>query len=309
MDLSLNKNATRLLTGGIIGIIAIWCLVNGGIALLVLVSLIIYLGSKEYVQILKNKGFFPSLKVILFANTLFALLSYFNRPDLVALAFTVSSIVAFIWILLKGRQPYIANVSTTILGFVYCGWFPSHLLFLRGLNAENYQGFLKLNVQNDGLGYVMFLFVTVLLTDIGCYYFGKKFGKHKLAPVVSPKKTIEGSIGGVFCAIVGAFIVGHVINLAWYHCLIAGVLLTVFAQIGDLSESLIKRDAGVKDSGTLLPGHGGFLDRTDGYVFTIPLAFYYFKYFVVSNQLWFDLVNFIKIFLHSFEGLLHAIGL
>jgi len=302
MDLSLNKNATRLLTGGIMGIIAIWCLVYGGIALLALVSVIVYLGSKEYVEILKNKGFFPSLKVILMADTIFALLSYFNRFDLVALGFTLCSIVAFMWVLFKGRQPYIANVSTTILGFVYSGWFPLHLLFLRGLNAENYQGFLKLNVQNDGLGYVMLLFVSVLLTDTGCYYFGKKFGKHQLAPIISPKKTIEGSIGGAFCAITGAFAVGYVINLAWYHCLIIGVLCTIFAQIGDLCESLIKRDAGVKDSGSLLPGHGGFLDRTDGYVFSIPIAFYYFKYFVVSNQLWLDLINFIK-------GFLHAVGL
>lgn len=309
MDLSLNKNATRLLTGGIMGVIAIWCLLYGGIALLALVSVIVYLGSKEYVEILKNKGFFPSLKVILFADAIFAVLAYFNRFDLVALAFTLCSIISFMWILFKGRQPYIANVSTTILGFVYGGWFPLHLLFLRDLNAQNYQGFLKLNIQNDGLGYVMFLFVVVLLTDVGGYYFGKKFGKHKLAPVISPKKTIEGSIGGSICALIGAFVVGSIIQLAWYHCLIAGLLCTAFAQIGDLCESLIKRDAGVKDSGTLLPGHGGFLDRTDGYVLTIPLMFYYFQYFVVSNQLWIDLVNFIKIFLHSFEGYLHAIGL
>lgn len=99
---------------------------------------------------------------------------YFNRFDLVAFAFTICSIMSFMWVLFKGRQPYIANVSTTILGFVYGGWFPLHLLFLRGLNADNnYQGFLKLNIQNDGLGYVMMLFVAVLLTDTGCYYFGK----------------------------------------------------------------------------------------------------------------------------------------
>lgn len=300
MDLSLNKNATRMLTGLVMGTIAIWCLVNGGIALLLLISVIVYLCSKEYVLILKNKGFFPSLKIILVSDAIFALLSYFDRVDLVAFAFTICSISAFMWVLFKGRQPYIANVSTTILGFVYSGWFPLHLLFLRGLNADNYQGFLKLNVQNDGLGYVMMLFTAVLLTDTGCYYFGKKFGKHKLAPTVSPNKTIEGSIGGAISAIAGAFIVGYFINLAWYHCLAVGILCTIFAQIGDLSESLIKRDAGVKDSGSLLPGHGGFLDRTDSYALTIPIVFYYFKYFVVSNQLWLDFINFVKEFLHAF---------
>lgn len=299
MNLSLTKSATRVVTGTIFGIIAVMCLFHGGIALLMLVSLVVFLGSKEYVEILKNKGFYPSLKIILFSDALFALLSYFGRIDLVPLAFTSCAISSFLWVLFKGRQPYIANVSTTILGFVYSGWFPLHLLFLRNLNAENTQGFLKLNMQNDGLGYVFLLFVVILFTDTGCYYFGKKFGKHLLAPVISPKKTIEGAVGGTICALLSAFVVGYFIKLTWYHCLIAGLLITTFAQLGDLSESLIKRDAGVKDSGTSLPGHGGFLDRSDSYVLTIPVLFYYFKYFVVSNQLGLDLINFIKGFFHA----------
>lgn len=299
MNLSLNKNATRMLTGLVIGTIALWCLLYGGIALLFLTAVIVFLGSKEYVQILQNKGFFPSLKVILFSDAIFALLCYFNRFDLVAIAFTICSITAFLWVLFRGRQPYIANVSTTILGFVYGGWFPLHLLLIRGLNASNYQGFLKLNVQNDGLGYVVFLFMTILLTDTGCYYFGKKFGKHKLSPTISPQKTIEGSIGGAICAIIGGIVIGHFIHLGIYHSIILGFLCTLFAQLGDLSESLIKRDAGVKDSGNTLPGHGGFLDRTDSYVLTIPVMYYYLNYFVVSNQLWLDFINFIKVFIHA----------
>lgn len=309
MGLSLSKNVTRWITGFGIGLPAIWCLLNGGIALLILLLFFIFCSSKEYVEILKYKGFFPSLKIILFADLMLATLSYFNRFDLVTLAFTIASISAFMWVLFKGRQPYIANVATTILGFVYSGWLPLHLLFLRSLNAENYQGFLKLNIQNDGLGYVMFLFVTILFTDTGCYYFGKKFGKHKLAEIISPKKTVEGAIGGALCAVISAFVVGHIIHLPWYHSLIAGLLCTIFAQIGDLCESLIKRDAGVKDSGSFLPGHGGFLDRTDSYLLTVPVAFYYFKYFVVSNQLWLDFVNFVHVFIHSTKGLLHAIGI
>lgn len=302
MTLNLTKNATRILTGTIIGLIALWCLLYGGIALLVLTAVIVFLGSKEYVQILENKGFFPSLKIILFSDVIFALLCYFNRFDLVAIAFTICSISAFLWVLFRGRQPYIANVSTTILGFVYGGWFPLHLLLIRGLGNQNYQGFLKLDVHNDGLGYVIFLFVTILFTDTGCYYFGKKFGKHKLAPIISPKKTIEGALGGAALAILSAIIVGKFINIGIYHSIILGFLCTLFAQLGDLSESLIKRDAGVKDSGNTLPGHGGFLDRTDSYVLTIPVMYYYLKYFVVSTQLWVDFINFIK-------GFLHALGL
>mgnify|MGYP001805821219 CR=1 FL=1 len=299
MNLSLNKNATRLLTGLIVGTIALWCLSYGGIALLVLISIFVYLGSKEFVSILEYKGFFPSLKVILFSDAIFALLCYFNRFDLVAIAFTVCSISAFLWVLFKGRQPYIANVSTTILGFVYGGWFPLHLLLVRGLDAEGYQGFLKLNIQNDGLGYVLFLFMAIMFTDTGGYYFGRKFGKHKLAPIISPQKTVEGAIGGAIFAIAGSVVIGYFIHLGIYHSIILGTLCTIFAQLGDLSESLIKRDAGVKDSGSTLPGHGGFLDRTDSYVLTIPVAYYYLKYFVASDQLWLDFINFIKGFFHA----------
>jgi len=308
MNLSLNNNATRMLTGTVIGLTALWCLLYGGIALLALIVIFVYIGSKEYVNILENKGFYPSLNVMFFSDAIFAMLAYFNRFDLVAIAFTICSISAFLWVLFKGRQPYIANVATTILGFVYGGWFPLHLLLIRGLNSNNH-GFLKLGIQNDGLGYVVFLFTTIVLTDTGCYYFGKKFGKHKLSAVISPNKTVEGAICGAICAIIGALIIGRFIHLGVYHCLILGFLCTIFAQLGDLSESLIKRDAGVKDSGSTLPGHGGFLDRADSYVLTIPVMFYYLKYFVVSNQLWLDFINFIHVFLHSIKGLLHAFGL
>lgn len=309
MESSLNKNAKRILTGTIMGLISLWCLLNGGIALLALISIFVYIGTKEYVQILENKGFFPSIKVILIADAILALLSYFNRFDLIAIALTLASISAFMWVLFNGRQPYIANVATTIFGFVYGGWFPLHLLFLRGLNAENQQSFLKLNMQNDGLGFVILLFVAVLLTDTGCYFFGKKFGKHKLAQIISPKKTIEGAFGGAICGIIGALIVGYFIHLEFIHALILGILCTVFAQIGDLCESLIKRDAGVKDSGNILPGHGGFMDRADSYVLTIPIVFYYLKYFVVSNQLGIDFINFVIRFFDSIKGLLHGFGI
>lgn len=281
--------------------IVVSCIVHGGVALLGLLCILVALASMEFVKILENKGFFPSLKVILFADALFALIAYFNRFDLAPAVFTIGTISAFIWVLFVGRQPYIANVSTTILGFVYSGWFPLHLLLLRDLNSEYTQSFLKLNIQNDGLGYVILLFFAIAFTDTGAYYFGSKFGKHKLAPVISPNKTVEGAIGGTLCAIIVSLIFGYFADLAWYHCIIVGFIVAFFAQIGDLSESLMKRDAGVKDSGNLLPGHGGFLDRCDSFVLTVPVVYYYFKYFVVSHQIWFDFANFVK-------GFFHAIG-
>ena len=211
-------------------------------------------------------------------------MAYFNRFDLVALVFTVCSIMAFLSVLFKGKQPYIANVATTILGFVYCGWFPLHLLFLRDLGSNPvYEGFIKQNVTTEGAGYALLLFFAVIMTDSFCYYAGSKFGKHKLSQVISPNKTIEGSIGGTLMCLIFCLIFGHALLIPWYHCLILGLLIAAFAQIGDLCESMIKRDAGVKDSSNILPGHGGFLDRTDSFVLTIPVVHYYLYFFVVNN--------------------------
>ena len=168
---------------------------------------------------------------------------------------------------------------------IYCGWFPLHLLFLRNLESSRFE---------DGLGFVVMMFIAVLLTDTGCYYAGTHFGKHKLAPVVSPNKTIEGSIGGIICAVIGAMIIGWYLGLEWYLSFTAGLLCTLFAQIGDLSESLIKRDAGVKDSGDTLPGHGGFLDRCDSFILTIPVMYYFCKHFIFSNDLLVDIVTFFR---------------
>ena len=277
----LNKNATRMLTGFIMGTIVMSCIIYGKFAMLLMLLTIIFLATQEYVKILEHKGFYPSFKVMLFAELLLAWVAYVQRFDLVAVVLSFCAICSFMWVLFCGRQPYIANVATTLLGMVYCGWFPLHLIFLRNLHCERF---------DSGLGFVVLMFTSILLTDIGCYYIGTKFGKHKLAPVISPNKTIEGSMGGAFFAVIGAVIVGQFFSLEWYLAVLAGLLCTAFAQIGDLSESLIKRDAGVKDSGHSLPGHGGFLDRTDSFVFTIPVMYYFCKYFVFSH----DIVNFIK---------------
>ena len=282
----LNKNATRMLTGFIMGTIAMGCIMLGGVALLILLAFVIYFASKEYVKILEHKGFYPSLKIILASEALLAIITFFDRTQYVALALILCTFAAFMWVLFRGRQPYIANVATTILGFVYCGYFPLHLQLLRDISSPVY---------HDGLGFVVMMFTSILLTDIGCYYAGTKFGRHKLAPVISPNKTIEGSIGGAVSAVIGSCIIGVFINyffveISWYIPVLVGLICTIFAQIGDLCESLIKRDAGVKDSGNSLPGHGGFLDRSDSFIFTIPVMYYFCKYFVFSH----DIVNYIK---------------
>ena len=281
INLGLNKNATRMLTGFAMGTLVMLCIILGDLALLIMLAVMLIFGSKEYVKMLNHKGFYPSLKVIYFTEAILASVVYFKRVDLVAITLTICAMCSFMWVLFRGRQPYIANVATTLLGMVYCGWFPLHLIFLRDLSCAKY---------DSGLAFVVLMFTSILLTDVGAYYIGTKFGKHKLAPVISPNKTIEGSIGGIFFAVLGALVIWLymktllLIDIHWYIAVCGALISTIFAQIGDLCESLIKRDAGVKDSGNSLPGHGGFLDRTDSFILTIPIMYYFCKCFVFQTE-------------------------
>lgn len=269
----------RFITGLIVGFTAFFAILAGGklLASLVLIGVICLV--REYNEILKHKGFLPSFKIIIISSIVFAAIAYFNRLDLLPLAFTLTALLALLSVLFKGKQPYIANVATTIFGCLYCGWFPLYLLFLRGITPE----MSNTGLYADGLGYAMILLFSVLVCDTFCYFVGCKFGKHKLSPVISPNKTIEGAIGGAAMCVIFSLGIGIPIGLPWYHALILGILIAVFAQLGDLCESMIKRDAGVKDSSNILPGHGGFLDRLDSYLLTIPVVYYYIQYFILTN--------------------------
>ena len=286
---TLKKNKLRIITGVIVGVIALSCVVAGGIPLMVMALVFSFWCSKEWMQILNNKGFYPSFTVIISVNVVFALLATFNKLELMPPVIAYGIMASFFAVLFKGRQPYIANVATTIAGFLYCGWLPCHIIMMRQLGTDSTNVFSFSH--NLGLGFLVLMFFAILATDIGAYYAGSKFGKRPLCPVVSPKKTVEGSIGGAFFAVLTSMFIGYFIGLHWSESLIVGFLITVFAQLGDLSESLIKRDAGVKDSGNSLPGHGGFLDRVDSFMFSAPVAYYFFKYFVISNSLWSEFVE------------------
>ncbi|HJZ68800.1 MAG TPA: phosphatidate cytidylyltransferase [Blastocatellia bacterium] len=124
-------------------------------------------------------------------------------------------------------------------------------------------------------------FAMVMMTDTGAYYTGRAIGRHKLAPRVSPGKTIEGAIGGFIAAVATGFLCKLIFfrEIPVTHALVLGAAIGVIGQIGDLAESMLKRGSGVKDSGNLLPGHGGMLDRIDSILFCAPLIYYYSRLF------------------------------
>lgn len=269
----------RLVTGFIIGALVLSAILLGGPFLLGLILLFIVIATKEYADILRNKGFLPFFKFILIISISMLLISASGYDNLIPLVLIAGTIGSFLAVLFRGRQPYIANVATTILGFLIA-WLPCHVFLIRQMGPEVELFGITFR---QGLYFLVFIFFVILLTDIGAYFFGTRFGKHKLSPVISPKKSVEGAIFGGLSAIAVGLLIGKLIGISFYHSFVLALIVTVMAQLGDLSESLIKRDAGVKDSGSSLPGHGGFLDRADSYLFSVPVAYYYIKYFILSG--------------------------
>lgn len=280
----------RVVTGFIMGALAFSCILAGGKFLLALLLVFIIVASKEYTDILKNKGFLPFYKVIFVISVSMILVSASGYDNLIPLVLLIGTIGSFLAVLFRGRQPYIANVATTILGFLIA-WMPCHVCLIRQMGND----VSLFNITfKQGLYFLLFIFFVIMFTDIAAYYFGVKIGKHKLCPVISPKKTVEGALAGAVCAIIAGLIIGKLIGLSLYHSFMLAFIVTVMAQLGDLSESLIKRDAGVKDSGHSLPGHGGFLDRADSYLFSVPAAYYYIKYFILSSPTFYMIFDLLK---------------
>jgi len=133
---------------------------------------------------------------------------------------------------------------------------------------------LKIRAIDNGLTYLLLTFLFIWMSDSAAYFVGRSLGKHKLAPFISPNKTLEGSLGGLIFTVVFALIVAIVFKFSIFLLMLLAIVVNIFAQLGDLAESAIKRQAKIKDSGTILPGHGGVLDRFDSTFFAIPAVYF-----------------------------------
>jgi phosphatidate cytidylyltransferase len=184
-------------------------------------------------------------------------------------------------------------VGVTVVGALYAGGTLAYALFLRHLlDAGPGQPPAAGGPGPAWVGGALLAFPLVLtwINDSGGYFIGKRWGRHRLAPRVSPKKSIEGSVAGVVLAVPAGAVFGSLVLEAWAGLpvgavagAVGGALVAAAAQVGDLAESVLKREAGVKDSGALLPGHGGILDRFDALYFTIPVAYWYLGQLLVPG--------------------------
>ncbi|MFC1873259.1 phosphatidate cytidylyltransferase [Chloroflexota bacterium] len=197
--------------------------------------------------------------------TLLLILSpHFDYDFLIPLLITSAIIIPLICLLLyKPNGEASTRWAWTIAGIFYIGWLVSYLVSLRNIEG--------------GRDWLFFALFITFSSDIAAFLIGRAFGKHHLAPTISPNKTWEGAIGGAVAAIITSLILVNILNLPinYGQGILLGFFVSIFGQIGDLVESLLKRNMGVKDSGNLMPGHGGFLDRIDSVVFAGILVYYY----------------------------------
>jgi len=200
---------------------------------------------------------------------LFIISPHFDYEFIIPLLLTSAMVLSLVWVVLclKGEGAFI-SWAWTIVGMLYVGWLLSYLVALR-LDA--------------GRDWVFFTLFTTFGSDTVAYFVGRALGRHRLAPRISPKKTWEGAIGGVVGAIVVSllFVTFTSLPLNYGQAILLGLLVSVFGQFGDLAESLLKRNTGVKESGNSLPGHGGFLDRIDSVVFAGVVVYLYYIFAVL----------------------------
>jgi len=229
------------------------------------------LGMLEYYKLAEAKGTHPQ-KVLGVILGIILLVMFFKELFLFTkLPFFIFSFSFFIFIveLFRNKENPIQNLATTFFGIIYIAGSFGTLLALR-------------EMQNAEL--VIAIFISIWICDSAAYFGGRAFGKHKLFLRVSPKKTWEGAIAGFLGAIMSVFALYNTIlhNYSLNELIMLSVFVGVFGQLGDLFESLLKRDANIKDSSTIIPGHGGVLDRFDSLLFVAPMVYMYFK-FVIGN--------------------------
>jgi phosphatidate cytidylyltransferase len=250
------------------------------------IALFSVLGAYELYLAVKRQGGQPSEGLGYFACIIFQLYAYPRggaslEPYLPA-ALMLLVVVALLIEIVKRQPRPILNVGATLLGAIYVGWFFSYLTLLRGLNAPHFLT-PPIHGTTQGEWLVFFVSGTTWLSDSGALFVGRALGRHKLAPHVSPGKTWEGSIGGMLTAMAGGLLFGAILRLPLGDAAALALLCGFVGQIGDLCESALKRDLGVKDSGGAIPGHGGILDRIDSLLFSAPIAYYTILFFVTRH--------------------------
>jgi len=251
--------------GAIMAAVALGAFSLGPIGALLIAEIVIVAAGAEFLSALQRNGFRPVTLIGLAAIAMFPLATYWKGEAAFPLVLSLTLLVAIVWYLagLGGKSRPVANLGVTLLSVLWIGMFGAFAALI-------------VKVPVEGVSILLLAVVGTVGSDVGAFFIGRAAGRTPLS-ALSPNKTIEGLIGGMVGSIVAVFVVGVVLGVGPFSAggaLLLGFAIAVLAPIGDLAESLFKRDLGIKDMGTLLPQHGGVLDRFDGMLFVLPAAYY-----------------------------------
>jgi phosphatidate cytidylyltransferase len=280
---------TKIISGAVVGTAIVLSVLFFKLAWLLMVIFLSVTGTHELHRMLHLKGYrvqfwLPALlNVILLVVAYLLLESDFSQIvenwtvghaqviSMLNMLVMFSALILIIRSLLLVPRATLPELTAPLFQVAYLGWFPSFFILLRALPQGEY--------------FLVWGLTSVAFSDIGGYFAGKYLGKQPYFQHLSPNKTREGALGGIAASVAIAFILaicfGKWLPIPWYHTLILSAGAACLGQVGDLIESLIKRDADVKDSGSFIPGHGGMLDRIDSYLLLSPFLYYYLVNFVV----------------------------
>ena len=273
--MALGNTSIRIIVSAIaIPLILAACII-GGIPFLIFVVGIALISFGEFSELVKNKN--ANTNFILGAVTVLTIILnvYFNFIDFFALVI-LASVLILLYELFRNSGSAILNIGSTFLGIFYLGLFSSTILLLREFYADQEM------LYSEGGYLIISIMVAIWICDSAAFFLGSAFGKHKLFPRVSPNKSWEGAIAGFIFAILAMIAAKALVldSLTLFDSVVIGIIVGTIGQIGDLVESLIKRDAGVKDSSSLIPGHGGIFDRFDSLFLTAPTVYLYLYFFI-----------------------------
>jgi len=280
--------ALRLATAAVLVPSVLWLIAKGPAFVLGAVIAIVLLGIREFYQLIEAKGAHPQWTFGMAAGAALPVVAYLGNEYHATILMTFVLLAVMVRAVGKAQiSEALASISGTFFGVFYVGWLLAHAVTLRDFHrivaakwgADAAAGFDP----DSGAFLLIFTLSAVVLCDAGAYFAGRKWGRRKLAPKISPGKTVEGALGGVVVGTLGALVCKGVFDMFWpalsggMSWLLAaplGLVLSTAGMIGDLVESLLKRDAALKDAGTLLPGMGGMLDRIDSALLAIPVMYY-----------------------------------
>ncbi len=250
----------------------------GGWAAFAATLMVVVLGTLELHQMMLHAGYHPLIWISFGLSTLFLIAAMLPQQRLLILETGLGGalLVSFPWLFFRKKlDGAMVDWALTLAISIYLGWPVSFFLLLRGYEP----GLLHPNAVSwfqlpRGAWWLLMVLLGVWGFDAAAFFAGRYFGRHKLAPTISPAKTWEGALGGFILSIVAGLLLTVIpLGVPWYLAVVLGILLGIAAVLGDLAESLIKRQTHVKDSGQIMPGHGGMLDRVDSLLFAVIVVY------------------------------------